>query len=690
MSSISFKTQLFVFVRKDNEAVQLRALYSSSSDSTSQDDSRAKFLLRDGTQFSREYPLKYEISTDQQLKSVSISADDILISSSWDEARVCQFCFAAAQAKSVSLAVNLGINSSLWMLGRRDFYSGSDLSASNSARPSILMLRGYMDQLFLSLSRSEGDGNFKRDAFSVCIKCYEVFGDQIRDLVALSSVNDSSKGSKDGQQVRVREHPVNGPFVSGLVQKTFFSASEAVEATLAAYEQRLVLLSTESVDKSNVSIKQAAGPKPHRIIGTVGNVVLVLEIEQELVSVSSLESNTLGKGEQNVVQRSATVQFNFLCEMEPICFKPSKNETISTLSLQEVNKKINEGSQTDSPAVLLPSDFVPVPVQVSQLAVCAKSMAALSRVVTMIQQNTVLTTSTADSILLSESSQMAHVPYRESTLTRVLQPMLEGKYVNYIHCSLDERAELEGDTLATAAYALRLATELRVGVRSCVVLNERVSKRAAPSQVPVNEDTRQQVLKAAEIAREITSHTSQLALDEIKRATDRSVEGKVESSLDRAELFSHHKDGLEDNRNSFWDLLQSMNADGGMDFADLEKLQQERAQLLQSLEGMVRRTDDTVVSRLDGFNEDTYDQERSESGRVGGREVTNAEIMDTEGRICATRTCFCYCFMLTYLFYFAQMGAKKEAFPIWMPQRIFLQHQTGLPFCLPPSPPAPH
>jgi len=509
MSSISFKTQLFVFVRKDSEAAQLRALYSTANDSTGTDETGALRLLRDGTQFSRDQPLKYESNTDsQQAKSMSFSADDILISSSWDKARSCQFGFAAAQAKSVSLAGSLGINSSLWILGRRDFYSGSEYSASNGVRPSILMMRDYIDQIFLSLSRPECDGNFKRESFSVGIKCYEVFGDQIRDLMALSGIGDSSRSSKDVQQVRVREHPVNGAFVSGLIQKVFSSASEAVEAALAAYEHRLVLLSTESVDKSTVSIKQSTGPRPHQVIGTVGNVVLVLEIEQELVSIATEIGYAVENREQKVVQRSATVQFNFLCEMEPIFFKPSKNETTSVLSLQEVNKMINEGSQAEYTTVLLPNEIVPVPVQVSQLAVCAKSMASLSRIVTMIQQNTALTNSNTESSTAIESSQTTHIPYRESTLTRVLQPMLEGKYVNYIHCCLDERAELEGATLATAAYALRLATDLRAGLRSRAVLNERVSKKVAPMAATTSEDTRQFVLQAAEIAKEITSHTS--------------------------------------------------------------------------------------------------------------------------------------------------------------------------------------
>eukprot|EP01032_Pedospumella_encystans_P007541 gene7541-9038_t len=46
---------------------------------------------------------------------------------------------------------------------------------------------------------------------------------------------------------------------------------------------------------------------------------------------------------------------------------------------------------------------------------------------------------------------------------------------------------------------------------------------------------------------------------------------------------------------------------------------------------MTQRADDTVVSRIDGFDEDEYDQEKSGSGRVGGLEVTNAEVMDTKG-----------------------------------------------------------
>ncbi len=625
MSSISFKTQLFVFVRKDSEAAQLRTLYSTANDATSNDETPAQRLLRDGTQFSRDQPLKNDSNSDgQQVKCMSFSADDVLISSSWDQARSCQFGFAAAQAKSVSLAVSLGINSSLWMLGRRDFYSGPEYSASNSVRASILMMRYYIDQIFNSLSRPECDGNFKRESFSVGIKCYEVFGDQIRDLMALSGIGDSSRSSKDVPPARVREHPVNGAFVSGLTQKVFFSASEAVEAALAAYEQRLVLLSTESVDKSAVSIKQSSGPRPHQVIGTVGNVVLVLEIEQELVSIASEGGYAFKNREQNVVQRSATVQFNFLCEMEPICFKPSKSETTSVLSLHEVNKMINEGSQGEYATVSLSNEIVPVPVQVSQLAVCAKSMASLSRVVTMIQQNTALTNSNIDSSTAIESSQTTHIPYRESALTRVLQPMLEGKYVNFIHCCLDERAELEGTTLATAAYALRLATELRAGVRSRVVLNERVSKKKVEpnSAAMMNEDTRQFVSQAAEIAKEITSHTSQLALEEVKRAIDRVAQVRMETVSRQAEEGTNDHDTETGDRNAFWDLLQSMHADGGMNFTDLERLQQERARLLESLKETTQHADDTVVSRGNGC-ENVDDLQDSGSGSVNREEIIN-------------------------------------------------------------------
>jgi len=99
----------------------------------------------------------------------------------------------------------------------------------------------------------------------------------------------------------------------------------------------------------------------------------------------------------------------------------------------------------------------------------------------------------------------------------------------------------------------------------------------------------------------------------------------METVSHQAEEGANYQDTENNRRNAFWDLLQSMNADGGMDFVDLERLQQERARLLESLKEMTQRADDTVVSRGNGFNEDVDDMQDSESGRINREEVINTQ-----------------------------------------------------------------
>lgn len=53
------------------------------------------------------------------------------------------------------------------------------------------------------------------------------------------------------------------------------------------------------------------------------------------------------------------------------------------------------------------------------------------------------------------ASSSSFVPYRDSTLTRVLQPSLEGNYVNSIYLCLSK------DSNASISNALRMTMELR-------------------------------------------------------------------------------------------------------------------------------------------------------------------------------------------------------------------------------------
>lgn len=453
--------------------------------------------------------------------------------------------------KVTSLAIDLGISSSVWQLGGCDAISGS----SNKSEPmDSSLVVSLLNTLFKRLNDpADCDASHVRLEYYFKIKCYEVFGDQIRDLLC-------DPGGSNPAAIKVREHPVFGTFVSGLAEKACLTAEDAYNTLQSAFQRRIMLI----VGDNSVESKAVNTVIQCKAVGTVGTVIVTLEVNQTLISrtLSSTASS-------DVLRRAAVVQINTLADAESLSFKPAKSEGIYVLPLAYTHRLRIYNAQ-DTIAIAMPTSEA-VQVQVSQLAAGAKAMTSLSRVLTALQHN--LSIPSSGTTAGADSSKLLHVPYRECTLTRVLQPMLEGRYVNYVYCHLIDDSELSGAASATAMYALRLSMELRAGVVSRVSPNE--------EHIPYNKGDNPVVDKWLELV--------QHSLQSVDPSEQLMVSAPTELASAMDSILATTAGSAGPDSSAFWNLLHSLQA-SRLDTSalqDLEALQRERDKLLRSLDGTV-------------------------------------------------------------------------------------------------------
>mmetsp|Transcript_12898 Transcript_12898/g.28835 ORF Transcript_12898/g.28835 Transcript_12898/m.28835 type:complete len:1467 (+) Transcript_12898:155-4555(+) len=517
--------------------------------------------------------------------------------------------FASIKNRVSTLALDLGISSSVWLLGSHVDATGGfllnhpgELSADEPG-----LFQDYLDDCFHRLDGPlTSASDYLRLDSSVKVTCCEVTGDQIRDLLADSGA--------DSRAPKVREHPHLGAHVAGLTEKFCSSSSQAHDTVKCAFMRRSVLIAQDRGASDSAAIRPT--DVVSRAIGAVGNVFIRLEVRQMLFPVASLHSGgDLAVREAEIVERSSAIQFIILADIEALTFKPSKTEDIYLKQRQTLcSKKIEKVSEDDAGRLgqsrgadfELASGFGLVPVHVTALSTGAKMLSSLSRVVSILAQNSeVLRQSElselADFRLSGKGGRGVHVPYRESTLTRILQPVLEGACANHIYCCLDERSDTAGDSVA-ASNALRIAVELRSSVRSC----------SRPADVPVPIGSRVDQARIVKVAKQaFPLFSSPLANSSNKAGISRSAilaEGAMWTELDRelddAGAAIGQGERVEDQALSppqglgvaraqppsdFWKLMGSLQSPalGAADSLYLERLQQERDWLLQSLDGLL-------------------------------------------------------------------------------------------------------
>lgn len=349
--------------------------------------------------------------------------------------------------------IELGVNCSQWLLGRHYLIPNEVISLGNDS-----FLRENFRCIFSILdAETTSAADFLRLNYGVKIKIFEVVADQIRDLILSSG---HTGGRERADRVRIREHPTTGAYIHGLEESECISADDAFDLVHKAYVERSTLV-------AEMLPAGRDGSRSYEVIGYVGNLFIQVDIEQTLISHTTSDSS------QPIVRRSGTLQFNILADSEALSFKSRASKSgpassLSVVSLNTARELTTCGERTiispgNSPAgfdLILPH---------SQLSVGAKALTTLSRVITALdrQHHQLNREHSLDGSVTApdEDSLVGHIPYRDSVLTRILRPSLEGNTVNSVCVFADTRR----DSTLYISNCLRMMSHIRNGIVSTVV-----------------------------------------------------------------------------------------------------------------------------------------------------------------------------------------------------------------------------
>jgi hypothetical protein len=249
--------------------------------------------------------------------------------------------FRPIRDKVLSLAADVGVSSSVWLLGRHSTQLNNNLLFSQQQEDDLF--RATLSDLFLRMSSPTTHLNeFMRLSWNVHIKCFEVCGDQIIDLflskdrgAGAGAVGRTGGGESAPPPLhpppKVRDLPQHGTTVVGLCRRPFLSPAAAYEALQQAFGQRRILIAETSVSGSRNTLFG------QRVLGTVGCVFVQVEVEQVLYP-SRLLLAPSSRGSFDPSRSflcSSRVQFNILADIDALSFKPSRQDTVNIMSMED-------------------------------------------------------------------------------------------------------------------------------------------------------------------------------------------------------------------------------------------------------------------------------------------------------------------------------------------------------------------
>jgi hypothetical protein len=258
---------------------------------------------------------------------------------------------------------------------------------------------------------------------SVKFSCYELFDNHIVDLCAPSSEEKTYReieNSPKNNSIRL----LHGT-VTNLIKTPCPTAESAIALVSHAMQTRLQLSVSVAVAPHEVKASDSGIPPSSRLIGAVGFVFIVAEVEQLIYTMATEKLNI----------RESRLEYVSFAPTEAFTFKPNKNEVMKVVRSSESNKLVSVDDVKARNGKLLVS-----------LLGGLQSLSALTRVVNALRKDA----STGDNLNPPNglpSSTKHHVPYRDSLLTQLLKSSLQGNCNVSMITTVDGTSESLANTL---------------------------------------------------------------------------------------------------------------------------------------------------------------------------------------------------------------------------------------------------
>ena len=286
-----------------------------------------------------------------------------------------------------------------------------------------------------------------RVSWNISISCYEVLGEYVRDLLVASSSSTSSSSLAPDADVynispveivhwgstplRLRDNE-NGAYLSGL-QSLLYRHSDSTNSM-----QDLLTQVEKAISHRAILMQSSPGYK-FESIGDVGHCIIEINLEQ-LVFTKRAE----------YIKRNSVCKLVAFADLDSLCYKPANpNSNLILMDMLQMKKiellikRVVLQSEPDRQAITALQNITRQDKLELRRTIISSSIRSLSTLTRIAK--------------LLNSSVKQHIPYRDSILTRIFQPLLEGNYCPLLVTTACGSLQNKSSTL----NALRFASQLR-------------------------------------------------------------------------------------------------------------------------------------------------------------------------------------------------------------------------------------
>ncbi len=280
-----------------------------------------------------------------------------------------------------------------------------------------------------------------RVSWNISVNCFEVLGDYVRDLLATSS---SSPPDVDIYNIspvevvywgltplRLRESE-NGVYLSGL-QSFLHRHSDSLNSM-----QELITRIEEAINHRATLMESSPGYK-FESIGDVGHCIIEIHLEQLIYT-----------RQAEYIKRNSVCKLVSFADLDCLCYKPinpcSNLILMDMIQMKKIDvllKRIVSLSEPDLQAATALQNITKQDKLELRRTIVSSSIRSLSTLTRIAK--------------LLNSSVKQHIPYRDSILTRIFQPLLEGNFCPLLITTACGSLQSKSSTL----HALRFASQLR-------------------------------------------------------------------------------------------------------------------------------------------------------------------------------------------------------------------------------------
>lgn len=347
----------------------------------------------------------------------------------------------------------LGFNTSLVLYGLSDLPSQERIFTD------------LFQNIFETLPSDRTNGVLRLCA-DLSMECFEVFADdKLKDLFASTPIPENTN-------VRVRESEA-GVFVDGLTSHHFQDANSCTDAIVEALKQQTMLI-TLPIPKMTI-VPGSAEEKLYtpKMVAPAAHTILLIKFVQYLyVGVA-----------KKVVRVNSVMQVVILASSDTFAIQGSPNDAIAFMSMQRFENTYNSANIKSTSTLKLRdlkvADFGTAPDVKRNLQVKAfKALSTLTRVVQLLAARDEaaavpdpsksnsgsaeqLKTKVPSKLKLKtlaevDRSEVEHVPFRDSLLTRLLQSSLQGNFAQFMVTLINSEVNGTEESIS----ALRFASSL--------------------------------------------------------------------------------------------------------------------------------------------------------------------------------------------------------------------------------------